>query len=70
MIIICAWCSKYIRETDDGTNRVSYGICEDCAHVIREQTGITAAPTGRTHETHPRELGTGGAAFFNRDEDE
>ncbi len=34
LIVMCAWCGRYIGEKDGGgTSGVSHGICEDCAEA-------------------------------------
>lgn len=64
-LIACSYCGRTIMYRKDGSG-TSHGICDRCLREEQEKYGLVAAPTGRTHETHPRGMGTGGAAFYTR----
>jgi uncharacterized protein YlaI len=43
LIVICAWCGKFIRFKDAKLNRppknpITHGICPDCKQILEKET--------------------------------
>lgn len=52
MIVVCAYCGDHLRKIEDGTSRISHGICPVCLEQEREKYGL-AVPAGDQGVAHP-----------------